>query len=369
MPRPQSNGNTEPRTRQHLLAGLRPPTLAVGQPAELRSAPEIISRRSAPRPTKVFDTYWRFAAERQRIFFLRAKAEPPPWTDDPILQRYKFTNAYRASDRVSQYLIREVIYDAERDFVDTFLRIVLFKIFNRIETWQTLERAIGDLNVADFDPLRLGAVLEGELAAGRRIYSGAYIMPTGGRKQRKHRLHLELLASMVQDRLPNRIASCNSMEEAFEALLAYPSVGPFLAYQWVTDLNYAPHLNFDEMEFVMPGPGARDGIRKCFMDLGDWTEADLIRWVADKQEQQFEQLDIEFSSLWGRRLQLIDCQSLFCEVDKYARMKHPEVTGHSGRRRIKQLFRVDTRAIEYLYPPKWGLSGSGALRALHTRTV
>ena len=368
MRHPPSSGNEGP-ARQLGLIGLSPPSPKGRPPAALPTVPEVLTPRPPPRPTTVFDTYWRFAAERQRIFFLRAKAEPPPWTDDPILQRYKFTNAYRASDRVSQYLIREVIYDAERDFTDTFFRIILFKIFNRIETWQALERAIGDLSVADFDPLRLGAILEGELAAGRCIYSGAYIMPTGGRRQRKHRLHLELLASMVQDRLPDRIASCNSMGEAFEALLAYPTVGPFLAYQWVTDLNYAAHLNFEEMEFVMPGPGARDGIRKCFMDLGDWTEADLIRWVADEQEQQFERLDIEFSSLWGRRLQLIDCQSLFCEVDKYARVKHPEVIGRSGRRRIKQVFRVDTRPIEYLYPPKWRLSGSGALRTLHTRTV
>ena len=48
-------------------------------------------------------TFWRFAAERQAIFFRRFHGEPCPWTDDTILQEHKFTNAYRASDRVSQY--------------------------------------------------------------------------------------------------------------------------------------------------------------------------------------------------------------------------------------------------------------------------
>jgi hypothetical protein len=61
-------------------------------------------------PTEVFDTCWRFAAERQMIFFRRLEGAAFPWTQDPILQRYKFTNAYRASDRVSQYLIKQVIY-------------------------------------------------------------------------------------------------------------------------------------------------------------------------------------------------------------------------------------------------------------------
>src|SRR5262249_19705925 len=67
--------------------------------------------RIAPlKPTVVYDTYWRFAAERQRIYFCRLKGQAPPWTDDLVLRAYKFTNAYRASDRVSQYLIRRVIY-------------------------------------------------------------------------------------------------------------------------------------------------------------------------------------------------------------------------------------------------------------------
>src|SRR5688500_966390 len=60
--------------------------------------------------TPVFFAYWKFAAERQQIFFRRLRGEAGKPTSDPILLRYKFTNAYRASDRVSQYLIGNVIY-------------------------------------------------------------------------------------------------------------------------------------------------------------------------------------------------------------------------------------------------------------------
>ena len=65
------------------------------------------------------------------------------------------------------------------------------------------------------------------------------------------------------------------------------------------------------MEFVVPGPGALDGIHKCFSDLGGLNEIDIIRLVADRQRQEyeFERLGLEFRSLWGRRLQLIDCQN------------------------------------------------------------
>ena len=60
-------------------------------------------------PTVVYDSYWRFAVERQEVFFRKTEGRPGPWTNDHILRRHKFTNAYRASDRVSQYLIQHVI--------------------------------------------------------------------------------------------------------------------------------------------------------------------------------------------------------------------------------------------------------------------
>ena len=146
------------------------------------------------------------------------------------------------------------------------------------------------------------------------------------------------------------------MLEAFTLLRSYPMIGDFLAYQYVTDLNYSTLTNFSEMEFVVPGPGAKGGISKCFESLGGLTEADLIRVVTDRQQAEFERLGISFKSLWGRPLQLIDCQNLFCEVDKYSRVHHPEITGSSGRTRIKQKFRPLEAAIEYWYPPKWGLN-------------
>jgi len=65
---------------------------------------------------------------------------------------------------------------------------------------------------------------------------------------------------------------------------------------------------------------------------------------------------LPFRNLWGRRLQLIDCQNLFCEVDKYARVRHPEVAGLSGRSRIKQVFEASSDRLSVWYPPKWGLN-------------
>lgn len=328
------------------------------QPRPTSPAPIVFSKLAPAVPSEVYDTYWRFAAKRQDVFFRRLQNVPPPWTDDPILLRYKFTNAYRASDRVSQYLIRSIIYSGPQDIDNLFFRTILFKLFNKIETWELLQQAFGTLTCANFDVDAFDAVLAKAMSRKQTIYSGAYIMPSGGKngETKKHRSHLRLLKTMLVDAVPARLTHTKKMRDAFELLLSYPMIGEFLAYQYVTDLNYSDLTQFSEMEFVVPGPGARDGIRKCFRDLGGLNESDMIRMVADRQQVEFERLGIEFRSLWGRSLQLIDCQNLFCEVDKYARHAHPEIVGITGRTRIKQMFRVTPARIEYWYPPKWALN-------------
>jgi len=147
------------------------------------------------RPSKVFDTYWRFAAERQEIFFRHIAGAPPPSTADPILREFKFTNAYRASDRVSQYLIKRVIYAGDQTPDELIFRILVFKMFNRIETWELLEESLGGISLAAYDFDRYDSVLTNAMAEGARIYSAAYIMPSGGRlgDGRKHRDHLRLI--------------------------------------------------------------------------------------------------------------------------------------------------------------------------------
>ena len=137
---------------------------------------------------------------------------------------------------------------------------------------------------------RYDSVLTAIQESGESIYSGAYIMPTGGHRfgeAKKHRMHLRLLGQMLSERLPERVAATRTMREAFELLKTVPTLGDFLAYQYVTDLNYSTVLDFSESEFVVPGPEARDGIRKCFSTLGQLKEADVIRFVCDQQEIEF----------------------------------------------------------------------------------
>jgi len=315
-----------------------------------------ISAAKALRTTPVFDTYWRFAAERQEIFFRRVSGFAAPWTADPILASYRFTNVYRASDRVSQYLIRNVIYEGDQSGEEVFFRILLFKLFNRIETWELLQCKVAPISWRTFHLGRYVALLDAEFENGRTLYSPAYIMPSPPfGSVRKHTNHLQLLCAMMRDHAPLKISRATTLNDVYTILRSYPSLGDFLAFQFSIDLNYSGIIDFSEMDFVVAGPGARSGISKAFHDTAGLIEEDVIRGVADCADREFEKRGLSFRRLWGRSLQLIDCQNLFCEVDKYSRVAHPEFSG-TGRARIKQKFVAAHNLVPQWYPPKWGLS-------------
>ncbi|PWG04401.1 nucleotide kinase domain-containing protein [Polaribacter aquimarinus] len=319
---------------------------------------ELIVKKKLPKKSEVYKTYWKFAEERQNIFFNRINNELI-WTNDEILQKHKFTNAYRASDRVSQYLIKNVIYNHNQEAKEVLFRILLFKTFNKIDTWEILLSRLGQISYRQYNFELYDEILTSLMNNGKSIYSGAYIMTSGRSKfgySKKHRNHLRLIEFMIEDDLTDKVVNSKSLGNLFNLLKEYPTIGNFLAYQYAIDINYSNLVDFDEMDFVFPGPGALDGIKKCFTDIGEYSESDIIKYVTENQNLEFKRNDIDFKNLWGRQLQLIDCQNLFCEVDKYARVAHPNVLGISGRSRIKQIFKPQKKEIEYWYPPKWNIN-------------
>ncbi|MDM1072285.1 hypothetical protein HX001_07235 [Empedobacter brevis] len=319
---------------------------------------EIIKKLHKPTPTVVFDTYWKFASERQNIFFNKINGKDV-LTKDPILLKHKFTNVYRATDRVSQYLIKDVIYNKNYSLHDLLFRIILFKIFNKISTWQLFESEFGEITIEKFNFKSFSELLLEAKNAGESIYSGAYIMTSGssiyGYKY-KHENHLKLIdREIINSNLIDVLINSGSLKEVYEELLKLPTVGKFLAFQYAIDLNYSPIINFSEMDFVKAGPGALDGIRKCFSNFGDYSPEDIIKYMAEKQDYFFEKNQLEFKKIGNRSLQLIDCQNIFCEVDKYSRVAHPEINGVSNRKRIKQVYKENKNTIDLFFPPKWNI--------------
>lgn len=305
-------------------------------------------------PTPLYDTFWRYAAERQTIFCRRFHGELPPWTNDRILEEYRFTNVYRVLDRVSQFLIKEVIGSKKKySPSDTFFRILFFKIFNKIETWERLEKELGEISYTNYSFQKFDHALSKLINKGYCIYSAAYIMPSGVSSfgfPRKHQNDLKLLEMIMKSDPIKQIQKMKSLKDLYFFFLSFPTIGNFLAFQYAIDVNYSNLSNFSEMDFVVAGPGAIRGIRKCFSKAKIGDSSTIIRLVTSRQCEEFAERDLHFDYLGNRKLQLIDVQNLFCEIDKYSReLEGYRQSGH----RIKQKYRINPARIDYVLPQKW----------------
>lgn len=315
---------------------------------------------SAPVPRKgIYELYWRFAAKRQRAFERRVTGQPSPWSNDPILQEYKFCNVYRAADRVSQYMIREVCYhDEPCTPEDRLFQIVAFRTFSKIETWRGLRHFLGRYpTLNDLGDGSFGEGLDRLKLKNGGLYTGAFILCASDAygQSLKHRNHVELFRHMfLKNELGTRLLESPSLRHIYDELHGYPLIGDFMAYQIAIDLNYSALVNFSENEFTQAGPGALRGIKKCFADLGDYTTTEIVIWMVEHQEEEFSRLGLPFHGLWGRPLHAIDCQGLFCETDKYCREAAPELA--SARKRIKARFTPSAESMELFFPPKWGIN-------------
>lgn len=308
---------------------------------------------------RIYDIYWHFASERQAAFERRIAGKPFPWTEDPILREYKFCNVYRASDRVSQYMIRDVCYhDEPCSPEDRVFQIVAFRTFSKINTWTAVREFLGHYpTLGDLIDEGFSKALDHAKQQYGGLYTGAFILCANNAygQYLKHLNHVELFRHMfLHDALGEQILAASSLREIYELLHGYPLMGDFMSYQIAVDLNYFDLIEFSENEFTKAGPGALRGISKVFENLGDYTPTEVIHWMVDHQEAAFENLGLPFNGLWGRRLHAIDCQGLFCETDKYCREAVPELT--SARKRIKARFTVNPEPIKLFFPPKWGIN-------------
>ena len=296
--------------------------------------------------------YWEFAVERQNIFYNKLENKSQPYTDNPILQNYKFCNAYRVLDRVSQFLLKEVIYSKkEYGLEDTVFRILYFKIFNLPSTWVESEKHFGEVSLSTFDFQKYSEFLT-NLKKSQPIYNSAYIMCANKVYgfDHKHENNLFLLNKMFrEDDLPSKLSGCKTFKESFNIIVSYPLIGNFLAYQYTSDLNYSSHFNWDDNSFTVAGPGSKRGIKKVFGNVKNYEEKIMETYL--NQEKSLKKFGLKFRYLKNHKLAPIDIQNLFCEFDKYLREASPELK--SNRNKIKTKYKKTKGEITYILPPKW----------------
>lgn len=263
-----------------------------------------------------------FAWEREAIRLARENGHAAPWTADPILRQYRFTNVRRRDDRVSKWIIAEVIKPNEAR-PQLWFALLMTRLIN----WPpTLRRLIDDgvllAPLREFDPERFSACVERQRASGAKTYSGAYmIYPTkmdpGGVKSLAIARHIISPARQLNERLLEVIASERPRVEDFVSTLAESfGISTFIAGQVAADLTYCAQLEdaADLLTYAPIGPGSSRGLNYLHdrRPLAEWRQDDFNRALRDVNEAIIRELDIV-------DLTLHDVQNVMCEYSKYCR--------------------------------------------------
>jgi hypothetical protein len=182
------------------------------------------------------NSFYKWMRERHRIYQKRLQdPHNPPWTTDHIMRSYRFCNVFRVLDRVTQFLIINVIETGDQSPIECIFRILVFRFFNRISTWELLSSQVGPITMAHFDCRRYSKALADAYNSGVKLYTGAYIIPSPGIMDGPaFENHILLLGQLLHFEVPRQIVLCKTMKEAWSILKQYNGLGKFLSYQCVT---------------------------------------------------------------------------------------------------------------------------------------
>lgn len=284
------------------------------------------------------DTLFYWITERENVRFRKLGSQPlyttdivggtkhHTWTNDPILQHYRFCNVNREDDKVTKWIHDNIRVPYENDG-RLWLNLVIARYINDISSLEQIGY------VKEWSYFRF-------LNMWKRLklkFGGAYIIPMGHEKGmgKMNWLCDNIFHEMNEyGRREPKAATC---KQWYGWLTQFEGVGPFMGNQIVTDLKYTRYCRNakDRQDFVIAGPGTRRGLNRLHdrsiehNTPNGQTEAeltDLCPIVLDAIKD-----NVKLLPAWTAiSTDLNNLSNCVCEFDKYMRAKRGE--GHPKRR-------------------------------------
>ena len=270
--------------------------------------------------------------EREAIRLRRAAGEPRPWTSDPILATYRFTNVRREDDRVTAW-IREHIREPYDDHPNLWIMLCLARFVNWPPTLQYLMDQ-GAWPTKTYDATAVTAALDELTARAVKVWTGAYMIKgdflhrTAEERRKPFYVATTVLGETWKQRHAIKAALPQGLEATYRALTAVYGWGPFLTYQAIVDMRWTSLLmHASDLEWAAAGPGTLRGLNRV-------AGRPAPRHLA--QEQALAELR-EIYPVLRKAMPTIDFSdvlNIMCETDKYARAK-------AGEGRPRSLYRSE----------------------------
>jgi len=272
--------------------------------------------------------YWMI--ERERIRRQRSAGEPWPWTEDQILQTYRFCNVFRRDDKVTQHYLRWIkpLLTSMNRLDLVVFNTAMYRLFNRPETLDH----IGLVNA--YHGRRITMKLRGMQKRKDKIFTGAFMVtgkvPLEIMRRYAPRLQPPInkvdLVSVALYWLWNHRDEITSsletrrLEKFVGALSKTPMFGRFLSYEVATDLTYHVMARAkDQDTWAHVGPGAIKGLN--FYHGRQW-DASFPQKEALPEMREILQGSGNWWPWPKRRLHLREIEHSLCEFCKYMKVLH-----------------------------------------------
>ena len=264
---------------------------------------------------------------------------PAPWTDNPIIQEFRFTNVRREHDKETRWVIENVC-NSPMSIENKWMNIILFRMVNKSETCKNFMPI--DFSNVDWQKI---VYYVSKLDPEYSVFTSAFY--TSGLKRisaekcghitafKDKEQGVPPLISVIQycqelydaGELIYAIGQCVNAQQVFQALQSVPGIGYFLAYQIFVDMTYCPESLWSENEFVVAGPGARRGLDLVFSDRDGMTYEEALFWLRDNWQSICDWLRLPWNpdeifvdlEPEDRYMNVMSLQNCHCEISKYIR--------------------------------------------------
>lgn len=295
-----------------------------------------------------FIKFARYINERYFIHILKDVHKwDPPYTQDPILQSYRFTNVRREHDTQTKALIKLVSTNQTLSFEDKAVNTFLFRAWNNYETFKFF-----DLPKRADRLYHSGAKVHAQFklhnyrydnpeeSNKRKWYSAAYIQggckaswraPLLGDNTPEPDMPLRVFHIgpwLKEQNIVNRLLAAHDQQEAFEIIRSVRGFSDFLAYQVFVDLTYIDEFPFSENEFTVAGPGCKRGLDFIFKYYDNMTPEEAVFWLRDNFKRLCRQNNVPWKPeevfidlpSYDRHLNVMMLENCLCEISKYLKV-------------------------------------------------
>lgn len=282
----------------------------------------------------------RWIIDRYRIHILKdVEKKPAPWTENEILQNFRFTNVRREHDKETKWVINNIC-NIDMSFANKLINLVLFRMINKSETcknfmpidfenvdWESIHKYV-ESQPKDYVFFTNAFKTSGVKSASCKAFGYTSLY-----KDKSAGVHPLFTVIKYCEKLYNEeelvisFGNCTTMKEAFESLKNCDGLGDFLAYQILVDFTYCPESSWSENEFVVAGPGARRGLDFIFDNKDGMTYEECLFWLRNNWTNicsiyglYWEPNDV-FTDLpdYDRYMNVMSLQNCMCEISKYIR--------------------------------------------------